>query len=637
MRRLKQEKPAPYRIQIQGTVNPQWADYFDGLEISVNRQAPHITTLSGLVQDQAALMGILDSLYNLGYPILTVEDASSTLDIGGKNMSDHKIVHDAEHFILEVQNREKWTAEDQELDAQLAGLHQKHGGPPNIIHIMWDDTAFGDIGIPALAAIRGFETPNLDRMRDEGIMFTRMYTEPACTPSRAAVITGRHPVRTGMGVVDWPLGFGGLSGDEVTTANVLSNAGYATAFYSKWHLGDVEESYCHNQGFDEAFFLPYNQVSSVWNPMADAANASPGSAHMRKDNVHEIDEHGLRPDGMVMTIDGKKDEFTREWGKPDIETYMQVDPESEKRMLEFITRNSAESKPFFISYWPNMLSLTPSMEKKKTLNSGDLAETLNRLDEFIGELMDKLQELGIAENTLLVCMADNGPMVHNPPSLFGMVDTIFRGGKGDFLEGGVRVPAFAWWPGTIEPGQIVNDMIHEVDLYTTFARLGDGMEHIPTDRVVDGVDQTSLLLNGDKHGRRDYVFIYQGANLGATVKGRYKRHWIMEEADTGTASAFFDLITDSRERFPQLVPLIWSSGQFDRMLARHLIWKEKYPDTDKARGIPFTGIDNARPETKGIGDTLNQLREELPFDPLAFIDFKMPDEFRVSGRTNAVD
>ncbi len=142
------------------------------------------------------------------------------------------VMHDAEHYILEVQHRERWDAEDKDIDARLEALRKEHGRAPNIIHIMWDDTAFGDIGIPALAAIRGFETPNLDRIRDEGIMFTRLYSENACTPSRAAVITGRHPVRTGMGVVDWPLGFGGLRGDEVTTAEVLSEEGYATAFYS---------------------------------------------------------------------------------------------------------------------------------------------------------------------------------------------------------------------------------------------------------------------------------------------------------------------------------------------------------------------------------------------------------------------
>jgi arylsulfatase A-like enzyme len=555
------------------------------------------------------------------------------------NVAKGNIVHDAEFYLVEAQNEEAWLAEDQDIDSRLAALQEKHGTKPNIIHIMWDDTAFGDIGIPALAAIRGFKTPNLDRMRDEGIMFTRMYTEPACTPSRAAAITGRHPFRYGMSSVEWPLIFGGLSGEEKTTANVLSEQGYATAFYAKWHLGDIEESYPHNQGFDETLFVPYNQVASIWGPMADMANASPGSGHMRPDNPHEIDEHGLRGDGFLLAMEGKKGEYTREWGKVDAETYTKVDPECEKRLTEFVARNAAAKKPFFASYWPNMLSFVPTPEPKNTLNAGGLAEGLHRLDGFIGGLMDQLQELGIAENTLIVCMADNGPMVHNAPGLLGMNETIFRGGKGDFTEGGVRVPAFAWWPGVIEPGQMVNDMIHEVDLYTTFARLGGGLDAIPADRVVDGIDQSAMFLNGDAHGRRDWAFIYNGDDIGATVKGRYKRHWQSDEegAATGVASVFFDLITDPRELLPQLVPLIWQSGQWDRMLKRHEMWKEKYPNRPKARGIPFTGIENARPETRAIESNLVMLRERLPFDPLeSILNFDLPDKYK-NLNTNAID
>jgi arylsulfatase len=307
---------------------------------------------------------------------------------------------------------------------------------------------------------------------------------------------------------------------------------------------------------------------------------------------------------------------------------------------ERIIRNAEAKKPFFVSYWPNLMDFSPPpIEPKKSFNGGTMAEALVRLDGFIGELMDELEKLGIAENTLLVVMADNGPMVHNPPSLFGMADTIFRGGKGDVTEGGVRVPAFAWWPGVITPGEIINDMVHETDLFTTFARLGGATEHIPTDRVIDGVDQTSLLMNGDANGRRDWVFIYTGNDLGAKVKGRYKRHWIGPESGegAGTSAAFYDLITDPRETSPKLASLIYQSGQWDRMLIRHMTWKEKYPDKPKARGIPFTGIENARPETTAIGDNFEKLRETLPFDPLDFIKFSMPDELRVTSRVDAVD
>ena len=165
-------------------------------------------------------------------------------------LAQSKIVHDAEYYILEAQNGERWAIEDGELDTRLAELRRKHGTPPNIIHVMWDDTSFGDVGIPAISKIRGFETPSLNRIADEGILFTRMYTEVGCTPSRAAVLTGRHAVRCGMYVIGFPIEYSGMRAEEVTIAEVLSEAGYATGFYGKYHLGDIEQSYPHNQGFD---------------------------------------------------------------------------------------------------------------------------------------------------------------------------------------------------------------------------------------------------------------------------------------------------------------------------------------------------------------------------------------------------
>ena len=116
-----------------------------------------------------------------------------------------KIVHDAEYYILEVQHGKKWAAEDTELNAKLAALREKYNAPPNIVHIMWDDTPFGEVGFPALQKLRGFSTPNLNRLAAEGINFMRMYTEPSCTPSRAAAMTGRHAVRSGMYKVGFPL------------------------------------------------------------------------------------------------------------------------------------------------------------------------------------------------------------------------------------------------------------------------------------------------------------------------------------------------------------------------------------------------------------------------------------------------
>jgi hypothetical protein len=140
------------------------------------------------------------------------------------------IVHDSEYYILATQHGQQWATEDQDINRKLSDLRQKYGTPPNIIHIMWDDTAVGEVGIPAIQKVRGFETPNINRLAADGINFMRMYTEPSCTPSRAAALTGRHPIRNGMFNVGFPYEYGGLASTEVTTADVLSKAGYATAF-----------------------------------------------------------------------------------------------------------------------------------------------------------------------------------------------------------------------------------------------------------------------------------------------------------------------------------------------------------------------------------------------------------------------
>ena len=186
------------------------------------------------------------------------------------------------------------------------------------------------------------------------------------------------------------------------------------------------------------------------------------------------------------------------------------------------------------------------------------------------------------------------PFTHNGPP--GSAETLYTGGKGDFTEGGVRVPAIAWWPGMIASGQISGDIIHETDLFMTFARLAGATQYIPTDRVIDGVDQTALFLNGDAHSRRDYNFIYTGDILAATIKGRFKRRWVGKLPGLSGA-AFSDLYKDPRESDGKMLPYFPTKGMFSIMVARHELWKETYPDRDQARGMPLTGIENARPET----------------------------------------
>jgi arylsulfatase len=179
-----------------------------------------------------------------------------------------------------------------------------------------------------------------------------------------------------------------------------------------------------------------------------------------------------------------------------------VKPEGEfqKRTMAFIRTNAAGKKPFHRAYWPQGTSFL-GFPDRVTASGGFPEEALARLDVWVSSLMAELKMLGIAENTLVVLMADNGPMTHDGPP--GMAETLYRGGKGDYLEGTVRGRAMAWWPGVIGPGQTAGEIIHETDLFTTFARLGGTTENIPTDRIIDEADQTSLFLKGDTYSGRD--------------------------------------------------------------------------------------------------------------------------------------
>ncbi|MDJ0992669.1 MAG: sulfatase-like hydrolase/transferase [Dinoroseobacter sp.] len=548
--------------------------------------------------------------------------AASTALSGAALAQEGEIVFDAEFYVLQAQNGEAWAAEDVELEAKLAELEERFGRPPNLIHIMWDDTAYGDLGMPGIQMVRGLDTPNINALAEDGMMFTRMYTEVGCTPSRAAAATGRMAVRSGMYNIGMLQESHGLDAEEVTMAEVLGDAGYATAFYGKWHLGDIEESYPHNQGFDEALFTGYNQILSLNTREAEQGNASIGLFEdMLVEDPYKLDDTFITKD-WIMVAEGTKDGETLQWGDNTTETYEAIDGEGLERMFAFMERAVEAEQPFYVANWPimaNFMPIRPKCTRARALLQNGLQCTV---DPMIAGIRAKLEDLGISENTLIVAMADNGPMSHNPPPGTGFAETIFRGGKGDFLEGGVRVPAFAVWPGMIEPGSLPGDMIHITDLFTTFASLAGAMDNIPTDRVIDGLDQTALLLNGDTHGRRDYTFTYAGPTLGAVVKGDYKRHMISPDPvgeASGIPAAFYFLPSDPREVQPMLTNLIHLKRPFNRMVLRHNLWKERYPDRPEKHGIPWTGIANASEQL--LREQNPQLvLGDLPFDPLEYIE-----------------
>jgi hypothetical protein len=267
--------------------------------------------------------------------------------------------------------------------------------------------------------------------------------------------------------------------------------------------------------------------------------------------------------------------------------------------LEQLRSLAKKDEPFFLQYWPMIpINLVRSdREQFNTLNGGTMVESMQQLDGWVGDILDELDSLGIVDNTLVVLMGDNGPFLFGYQNTMGMNDMIYRGGKSDHLEGGVRVNAFARWPAAIQSDSLAGDITHVSDLYTTFARVAGATEYIPTDRIIDGVDQTALLLEGEGNGRRDYVYIYEGTVLRSIVKQKFKMHLPLPGVP-GAAAPVFDLTRDPREESPLIQIALWSGASFQDMAKRHMIGIKKYPHAAGGKGSPYEGISNLRPESK---------------------------------------
>jgi len=533
----------------------------------------------------------------------TTAGKSATATAQGSN----KLVHDADYYVLEAQHKDQWAQDDKTVDQKLAEFRKSNGGKsPNILYILIDDIGFGDLGIPELNAIRGYKTPHINKLADESMRFARMYTEPSCTPTRVAFMTGRQPYRNGMANTAVDISGFGLADKEVTLAEVLSDSGYNTVHIGKWHMGDIMESWPNHQGFDYASF-PIHQQGQLTIFNDDAANEEV-SYGIGKNNYDDrfTKDNWFRPDASAMAtvVEGKRGETVREvhmkpgerWNQ---KKYDEMNERFQQQTLEQLRLLAKKDEPFFLQYWPVIPLSNPRTTHKQytTPNGGTYVESMKQLDGYIGDILKEMATLGLDKNTIVVVMGDNGHFTKYSPGS-GFTPMIFRGGKGYTTEGGVRVDAFARWPGMIEKDSIVSDIVHVTDLFTSLARLANADDKIPTDRLIDGVDQTALMLEGETHGRRDTVFIYSGDSLKAVVKEQYKMN-VPKAGENPIVANFYDLHRDTREEWPVATEIgAWGGAEFVRVITRHKQRKAKYPDEKPAYGTPYDGIVNLRPETK---------------------------------------
>ena len=470
---------------------------------------------------------------------------------------------DAPYYEYQKKHGGKWAEEDRAIDAKLAALEKKFGKKPNIIYILVDDIGHGELGVQGGGAVRGAPTPQLDRMARDGVLLNAFYSEPSCTPTRTALMTGRHPVRTGLTDVIFPGNPAGLHPEEVTLAELLSDAGYATAMYGKWHLGEGEETWPHNQGFDEALFGIYNAAPWAWNTEGDK------NFWNNKKTPELFTRYVLN--GLM---DAKKGEKAREVAPLNLETYTTVEEKTFQQSVDFIKRNAKGDKPFFIYYASHFVSMFTSHpdwagKSAQGTHSGD---QFMEHDHYVGQILKTLKDLRIAENTLVVWMSDNGPMYDFFPE---SSSSAFTGGKGDVLEGGVHVPAIAWWPGVIEQNQLGAGLLQVTDMYTTAARIGGALGQLPKDRIIDGLEQSSYLMASTK-SRREYMFHYSGKDLGAIRVGQYKRHMAASHGGL-PGKDFYDIYKDPKEEHGVMGEMLWAWVPFDDITRMHNKLIEKYP------------------------------------------------------------
>ena len=449
---------------------------------------------------------------------------------------------------------------------------------PNILFIVSDDTGYGDLGPYLGGEGRGMPTPNIDRMANDGMLFTSFYAQPSCTPGRAAMQTGRIPNRSGMTTVAFQGQGGGLPAAEWTLASVLKQGGYQTYFTGKWHLGEADYALPNAQGYDEMKYVglyhlnAYTYADPTWFPEMDPELR----AMFQRVTKGALSGKAGQPATEDFKINGQYVDTPVVDGKPGVVGIPFFDGYVEKAAVEFLDQAAkAPDKPFFINvnfmkvHQPNM----PAPEfQHKSISKSKYADSVVELDTRIGRIMDKLRATGLDKNTLVVYTTDNGAWQDVYPDA-GY--TPFRGTKGTVREGGNRVPAIAIWPGKTKPGSKNHDVVGGLDLMATFAAVG-GVKLPEKDRanepiIFDSYDMSPILLGTGKSARKNWFYFTENElSPGAARVGNFKAvfnlrgdngaltggmavdtnlGWKGAEKYVATVPQVFDLLADPQERY----------------------------------------------------------------------------------------
>jgi len=426
---------------------------------------------------------------------------------------------------------------------------------PNIVLIFPDNLGVGEVG--CYGGARGVLTPRIDRLADEGMRFTNFNVEYSCVVSRIALLTGRYAVRTGEGYA------AGMTLWEVTIAEALRPLGYSTGLFGKWHVGGSDwegRREPTQQGFDEWYGIP-------------------GTSHTAQFSSFE----GFDPDrnDVPYIWEGRAGEPSRKVKPYNLETRRTIDREAAERGIAFMEKNVKAGKPFFFFYPMTHLHF-PALAHPDLAGStgaGDMGDAMADVDHNLGLVLDAIENLGIADSTLVIWCTDNGAEMRRP---WRGTSGPWRGFYNSAMEGGIRTPCVIRWPGRIPAGRVSNEVAHEIDLFPTIAAAVGAPGILPDDRIIDGVDLLPFLEGRKaRSGRENVIFLAREGHVMA-VKWRDWKLWYhfrteMPDPDPDNLVRLFDLRVDPREEIDVKDFYPWVISIMDGIVAEYEASLEIHP------------------------------------------------------------
>jgi arylsulfatase len=418
----------------------------------------------------------------------------------------------------------------------------------------------------------------MDQLAAEGLRLTNFNVEVQCTPSRSAIMTGRYAIRSGNGTV--PLGEGvyGLVQWEVTMAEMLASAGYATGMFGKWHLGRTEGRFPTDQGFDEWYGVPNSTDESVY-------SSAQGFA-----------ESGLSESFVMESTKGKTPRKVRPYR---LDYRPLIDRDLTDKAISFMSRQAKKGKPFFVylPYTATHFPALPHPDFDGKSGKGAWGDMLMQIDSYLGELLDTIEDIGAADNTIVIFTADNGPEALSAGETSMTVETALHGSAGPWrstlftgYEGALRVPFAMRWPNKIAPGRVSDEIVHEMDLFPTLAKVADGS--VPDDRVIDGIDISGFLLGEKEKSGREGFIVYMGNDVFGVKWNDWKLHFKEQTGWNGvlreyTMPRVYNLINDPQERDNVLFPHTWVAKAALPQLEEHVLSLKKHPPIPAGTPDPY--------------------------------------------------